>query len=416
MLHGHKHQAAVTWDHVHAFDDQATRAIDVLVVSAPMPTSWGSPVCRIVRIGESAGRKPVRHAPRLELDTVNAERHEQRIRPETTRIDLYEPIGSPPASVAIDAQTADAAYERLVSELERRPGRLLNVTCVVRDPVSAERIPTNFAGSLSDPQQWFDDAATWWQVPAPALVASGDAPFNHGERLYSAGTRKGELDEAAKILGSTKAVVFLTNNRELRSTPAPAFIAVQLVRAADAEGERLDCIGYFRKQDLTLWWPVNVAELRAIQKHVLDLGTNGAVRPGHLVTIAAEAIHDFVMPTLSGTTVDRLVDLRPEVLMEMAYGAAHGPGDGSDPSERDKIHKLWTSAFSDIGKVSSDGEVEDFPSLGVARLLEHLRVFRDVGDRTNLDLLIRRLEAVYDRGYRARHTSTTSSQRRAFAE
>ncbi len=290
------------------------------------------------------------------------------------------------------------------------------MTCVVRDPESAERIPTNFAGKLSNPQQWFDDAGKWWQVAAPSLVASGDAPFNHGERLYSVGARTGELDKAAEILGSTKAVVFLTSNHEIRSTPAPAFIAVQLVRATDARGDRLDCIGYFRKQDLTLWWPVNVAELRAVQKHVLDRGTNGIVRPGHLVTIAAEAIHDFVMPTLSGTTVDRLVDLRPEVLMEMAYGAAHGPSDASDPSQRDKINELWTSTFSDIGKITTDGEVEDFPSLGVARLLEHLRVFRDVGGRANVELLIKRLEAVYDRGYRARHTSQTSSQRRAFAE
>jgi hypothetical protein len=247
-------------------------------------------------------------------------------------------------------------------------------------------------------------------------VASGDAPFNHGERLYTAGTRKGELDKAAAILGSTKAVVFLTGNDEIRSRPAPAFIAVQLVRATDADGDRLDCIGYFRKQDLTLWWPVNVGELRAIQKHVLDLGTDSAVRPGHLVTIAAEAIHDFVMPTLSGTTVDRLVDLRPEVLMEMAYGAAHGPADASNTSQRNAINSLWASTFNDIGTVAKDGTVEDFPSLGVARLLEHLRVFRDVGCRKNVDLLIKRLEAVYDRGYRARHTSNTSSERRAFAK
>lgn len=417
VLHGHKHQSVVTWDHVHDFGDHTVPAIEVLIVSAPMPTSWGAPVCRIVRIGEAAGRKPVAHAPRLELDTVNAERHERRITPTGMKIDLYEPVPSPPASVAIDAPTADAAYERLVSELGRRPGRLLNVVCVVRQPESAERIPTNFAGKLLDPQQWFEDAVKWWQISAPSLVASGDAPFNHGERLYSApGVGKGELDKAAAILGSTKAVVFLTGNQEIRSRPAPAFMAVQLVRVSEEGGDRLDCIGYFRKQDLTLWWPANVGELRAIQKYVLDLGTDTPVRAGHLVTIAAEAIHDFVMPKLSGTTVDRLVDLRPEVLMEMAYGAAHGPADISDPAGRNAINSLWAQTFSDIGTVAKDGSVEDFPSLGIARLLEHLRVFRDVGGRANAELLIRRLEAVYDRAYRARRASGTASQRRVFAK
>ncbi len=121
VLHGHKHQSVVTWDHVYAFDDHSAPVTKVLVVSAPMPTSWGSPVCRIVRIGRAAGRKPVLHAPRLELDTVNAERHEQRIKPEATRIDLYEPVPRPPALVAIDAPTADAAYERLVSECSNVP-------------------------------------------------------------------------------------------------------------------------------------------------------------------------------------------------------------------------------------------------------------------------------------------------------
>ena len=177
----------------------------------------------------------------------------------------------------------------------------------MRDPESAERLPTNFAGKLTDPSRWFSDTVTWWQLPAPLLVASGDAPFNHGERLYTSGSAPGELDAAAKLLGSTKAMVFLTSSQELRTWPAPAFVTIQLVVASDGLGERLDCVGYFRKQDLTLWWPVNVAELRSIQQRVLDLGTERPMRAGHLVTIAAEAIHDDVMPRLSGTTVDRAV-------------------------------------------------------------------------------------------------------------
>ena len=256
---------------------------------------------------------------------------------------------------------------------------------------------------------------TWWQSPAPLLVASGDAPFNHGERVYASGGALGELDAAAKLLGSTKAMVFLTSSHELRTRPAPSFITIQLVVASDGLGERLDCVGYFRKQDLTLWWPVNVAELCSIQRRVLDLGTERPMRAGHLVTIAAEAIHDNVMPRLSGTTVDRAVDLRPEVLMKMAYEAAHGPSDPDDLDQRNKIHALWSATFEDIGRLK-DGDIEDFPSLGIARLLQHLRVFRDVGGRTNVSLLIKRLEAVYDRAHRAKSTSRTRTERREFAK
>jgi len=415
VLHGHKHRSVITWDHVYDFGDHLAPATRVLVISAPTPTTWGSPVCRIIRVGEAAGRKPVRYAPRLVVDTINAERHERRIEPKTASVDLYEPRSDPPASVLIDAETADAAYERLVSELERRPGRLLNVMCVVRDPESAERLPTNFAGKLTDPARWFKDAVTWWQSPTPLLVASGDAPFNHGERLYASGGALGELDAAAKRLGSTKAIVFLTSSQELRTRPAPSFVTIQLVVASDGVGERLDCVGYFRKQDLTLWWPVNVAELRSIQLRVLDLGTDRPMRAGHLVTIAAEAIHDNVMPRLSGTKVDRAVDLRPEVLMKMAYEAAHGPNDPDDLDQRNKVHALWSATFEDIGRLTDD-DIEDFPSLGIARLLQHLRVFRDVGGRTNVSLLINRLEAVYDRAHRAKSTSKTRTARREFAK
>lgn len=415
VLHGHKHRPVITWDHVYDFDDHAQPATRVLVISAPTPTTWGAPVCRIIRIGDAAGRKVVRGAPRLMVDTVNAERHERRIAPTTSAVDLYETPASSPALVAIDAETADAAYERLVSELERRPGRLLNVTCVVRDPESASKLPTNFSGKPENPEQWFEDAVSWWQSPAPLLIAAGDAPFNHGERLYATGRATSELDAAAELLGSTKAMVFLTTNSELRSRPAPAFVAIQLVLATDDAGDRLDCIGYFRKQDLTLWWPVNVAELRAIQKRVLDLGPDRPVRAGHLVTIAAEAIHDNVMPRLSGTTVDRAVDLRPDLLMKMSYAAAHGPSNPNDTTQRNEINTLWARTFKDIGRLT-DGDVEDFPSLGIARLLDHLRVFREVGGRENVGLLIKRLEAVYDRAHRAKATSKTGTDRREFAE
>jgi Icc-related predicted phosphoesterase len=414
VLHGHKHRSVITWDHVYDFEDHTAPPTQVLTISAPSPSTWGAPVCRLIRVGEATGRKLVKGAPRMAIDTVNAERQERRITPDTVAVELHERPPATPGLIAIDAETADAAYERLVSALDRLPGRLLNVTCVVRNAESAAELPTNFAGRLDEPDQWFKDAITWWQAPAPQLISSGNAAFNHGERLYGSGAFAGELDAAAGMLGSTKAMVFLTTNAELRSRPSPAFVAIQLVVETDELGERLDCIGYFRKQDLTLWWPVNVAELRAIQERVLDLGTDRPMRAGHLVTIAAEAIRDDVMPRLSGTTVDRAVDLRPELLMKMAYEAAHGPSDPTDIAQRNEVHALWAKTFRDVGRVT-DGDVEDFPSLGVIRLIEHLRVFRDVGKRDNVTLLIKRLEAVYDRAHRAQTTGTTGTARRQFA-
>jgi Icc-related predicted phosphoesterase len=400
VLHGHKHQPALTWDHIYELDRHDLPARRVLIVSAPSPDSWGDPVCRLIRVGEASGRRPVTHAPRLAVDTVLAERPERRVEPAGDIVELDGGVLVPGGLVAIDARTADAAYEQLQDALARGSDRLLNVTCVVREAESAEALPTNYEADV-DRETWFEDAVAWWQKASPALVASGDAPFNHGERLHSSSSNLGALDIAASRLGSTKATVLLISNAELqRGGKAPAFVALQLVRVADSEGDRLDCVGYFRKQDLTLWWPVNVGELRVIQRYVLDLDEVEGVRAGRLVTVAAEAIRDDVLPQLAGTAVDRAVDLRPELLMRLAYRAAH-----PEDQDRDEVCQEWAATLKDIG------EARDFPSLGVERLLDHLRVFRDVGGKEHVDDLISALEAVYDRAHRARTETRKRSDR-----
>jgi hypothetical protein len=137
---------------------------------------------------------------------------------------------------------------------------------------------------------------------------------------------------------------------------------------------------------------------------VLDLRPSKGLRAGHLTTIAVEAISDNVLPELAGTTVDRLVDLRPSSLMQLAYHAAH-----SRASDAEATVDAWTRVLRDIG------EGRDFPSLGIARLVEHLKVFRETGELTDLDFLIKRLEAVYDRAQRAKLEPTLQSERDEFS-
>lgn len=404
VLHGHKHRPVLIWDDIFDLGDFDAPPARVAVVSGPRPSSWGEPICRIIRAGEATGRLAVAGAPRIIVDTIHAQRHEHLLVPDPIAVPLDPGEPYEPTSLSIEAETADAVYERLLDTLGDRSEKLLNVTCVVRSAKSAEKPPTNFT-KVNLPEQWLKDIVDWWQKASPSLVATGDAPFNHGERLYGSGTHVGALDVAAGKLGSTTAMALLISDAELRGAKAsPTFVAIQLVKANDAQGSRLDCVGYFRKQDMTLWWPVNVAELRAIQKYVLDLDEAEGIRAGRLVTIAAEAIRDDVLPKLEGTIVDRSVDLRPDVLMTMAYQAAHG-----DVAEPDDIAKLWKDVLGDIGAGRA------FPSLGIARLIEHLKVFREVAGLTHLDVLIKRLEAVYDRAYRARTTANTQSERDEFS-
>lgn len=405
VLHGHKHRSTLTWDHIYDLDDHTRPPRRVMVVSAPTPTTWGEPLCRLIRIGSPTGRELVAQAPRMVVDTVRAVRQERPVTPESAVIALDAGAPTAAGALGIEEATADAVYERLVDALDDHGGSLRNVTCVVRDPSTALEPPTNFK-QVNRAKQWLEDAVDWWQHPAPELVAAGEAPFNHGERLYSTGNHRGALEIAAGKLGSSKAMALVLRDTELRAgVEAPAFVAVQLVKVTDEVGPRLDCVGYFRKQDLTLWWPVNVGELRKIQLFVLDLRPAKGLRAGHLTTIAVEAISDNVLPELAGTTVDRLVDLRPSALMRLAYHAAHSRAD-----DLETIVDEWARVLRDIG------EGHDFPSLGIARLVEHLNVFRETGDLTDLDLLIKRLEAVYDRAQRAKLEPKLESERDAFSQ
>jgi 3',5'-cyclic AMP phosphodiesterase CpdA len=405
VLHGHKHRSTLTWDHIYDLDDHTRLPRRVMVVSAPTPTTWGEPICRLIRIGSPTGRELVAQAPRMVVDTARAVRQERPFTPESTTIALDAGAPRAAGALCIEAETADAAYERLVDALDDHGGSLRNVTCVVRNPATALEPPTNFK-QVNRAKQWLEDAVDWWQHSGPELVAVGEAPFNHGERLYSTGNHRGALEIAAEKLGSSKAMALVLRDAELRAgVEAPAFVAVQLVKVTDEVGPRLDCVGYFRKQDLTLWWPVNVGELRKIQLFVLDLRPEKGLRAGHLTTIAVEAISDNVLPELAGTTVDRLVDLRPSALMQLAYHAAH-----SRAGDAETTVDEWTRVLRDIG------EGHDFPSLGIARLVEHLKVFRATGELTDLDLLIKRLEGVYDRAQRAKLEPKLESERDAFSE
>jgi len=213
VLHGHKHRPVLVWDDIFDLGDFDAPPARVAVVSGPRPSSWGEPICRLIRIGAATGRQPVAGAPRMLVDNIDAQRHEHLLEPTSRVVSLDPGERYEPTSFSIEAETADAVYERLLDTLGDRADKLLNLTCVVRNAKSAEKPPTNFT-KVNLPEQWLKDVVDWWQKAAPSLVATGDAPFNHGERLYGSGTHVGALDVAAGKLGSLGIdVVSVTRSR-----------------------------------------------------------------------------------------------------------------------------------------------------------------------------------------------------------
>jgi hypothetical protein len=157
-------------------------------------------------------------------------------------------------------------------------------------------------------------------------------------------------------------------------TEFPAFSSVQLQARKVASGTCIDVLGVFRKQDLALWWPVNMAELREIQEKALAAAGNNAslaqpVLAGRLIAVATTGVHERVLPQMAGTTLDRAIDLAPTSFHVLAYLAAQ---------PRQETQEAWERALADVGTIEND--ILMVPTLGVARLKEAVELQRDLGE------------------------------------
>ena len=84
----------------------------------------------------------------------------------------------------------------------------------------------------------------------------------------------------------------------------------------DRSGGVLDCVAYFRRQELRHWWPVNVAELHDLQRVICEqISTSDRrVSAGTVTTYAAVAVVGSGLPRVFVPLIDRLYDERPDDL------------------------------------------------------------------------------------------------------
>lgn len=375
ILHGHKHESFAGWEWLVPPDERLSMIPRrALVLGSPGDFKRGRTACRLIEISPDE-TKPVAGAPRVRLADVKAVRPGQPVRAklEGPCQSLAQPFMQSTdveTPWVVKARTADAVYQQLrdlpTDKHVRRP-----VISVVEEAGSAWDPPQNYGRDGRVPD--LDDLVDWWQLPRPEAVRtfSGSA-FNHGERLYPGSDDA--IERAVEALPSSKAIALLVDPKETgkvgeHTREFPAFTAVQLQPRKNADGGHvLDIVGIYRKQDLDLWWPVNMAELARILENAVKLARDrgkldGNVEPGRLIAFATFGVHDNVLPQMAGTALDRAVDLRPEWLYELAHLAAN-PGPAT--AER------WGVALGDIGEREGLGLL--VPAIGLERLLEALRI------------------------------------------
>ena len=400
VLHGHKHESALYWDFVRLESDTIQApSRRMLVVAAPGRFDAGQATMRALVVAGNT------RAPNLRVVTFDGASSYAR-KAQVRREELAPLWAGPMESqsmerVVIGGESAHRTYARLRALFELQGNdEMRNLLCKIEDPADAEQLPPDYPEvPADDADAWFRELVAWWQLERSELVDRGVLLFNHGGRIYR---RWGDqVQRAVRILNarrdSSRALIELISPREtgrykgdgrdLQRGSYPAFALAEFSLITRNGRRELDCFGYFRKQEMQYWWPVNVAELRSLQEKVRT-GVRPAARAGRIVTFSAIALWGEQLPGVAVPEIDRLAE-HPERIWQMA-AAVSFPDKSTEAAMQD-----WRRVLAELA-----GEGRDEPPLaaiGHALLLDELERFAAVGGSAALTEVISRLKDLNDR-------------------
>jgi 3',5'-cyclic AMP phosphodiesterase CpdA len=352
VLHGHKHEAALYWDYIANQRHFGEAPHRMLVSAAPGDFAPRRPVFRLLHLGERVLARDVKIedilAPSGPAGSLGTESRRARLWHEPN------PDAVTDATIVRDT-TRDGVYAKIQSLFDdlKPKSPIHDLTCEIVEPVDLLSVPADYpeVDGVGDCGQWMADLVSWWQLRDPQLLQQ--VTFNHGNRIYR---RFGnQVERAAEALAAsggaptstTRGIITLVDPREDGGLQGefPSFVSVQLQLVWEGTKPRLDCTGYFRKQEMRYWWPINVAELGRIRDEVEgELSKrNLVVTTGRLRTITAFAAIENRLPTVALAAIDRAIDQHPEHLWEMAHSLAR-----VKRVRRQEVRRIWEHYLADL--------------------------------------------------------------------
>lgn len=379
VLHGHKHSGGIFWDHVHK-KGASLRARDpqLLIVSGSTAGSrqeGTDEMARLLQVDPAATKRAVVVSKVPVLD-LGARLPEELLAEQASLWDAKMSLEAP-LPRRLTGPDADSVYDRVQALFASVAGQAVpHLVCEIRSPHGADQPPSNYPadklpGGPEQAETWFHDTIAWWQRPASKFQ------FTHGQRLRAWGeARVNQIDEATRLLqnepASSRAVITLIDpnvDKLAEDNLFPAFsFAHLLIRAYPDRPAHLDCFGFFRKQEMRFWWPINVAELAALQREVWERLDQPDLRVGSVITYASLAHLGTEVPDVNITAVDRLADGDEDDLWRMAYGIVH-PG----AVDAAAVRHDWLRILDDLHPANGDRPPR--PQLGVKLLLEFIERF-----------------------------------------
>lgn len=376
VLHGHKHAARIHSDVIESTLGKPPHKV-LMVAGASFSAQDHSDAMRILNL------TGLPWVPQLDVGPVAIPRDGLNPAPAPSSSNrLWLPTDSMgEAPVVIQGSDFDEVYARVTQAAkdEAKDGTLV-VQLDLTDFAAVKRLPADYPTSIdgeAERQSWLQDLVGWWQRPQSQLQER--VPYIHGTRLHNYASNLDQIQRVRTLLRekqTTRAIALLVDpavdfkDADGAKTDFASFCLVQFSRREHNGTVFIDCVGYYRAQEMVKWWPINVAELLELQKQVGDhFG-----RPGRITTITACARSLARSPThVAMPVIDRWLDQTPEKYFVLASALL------SDSAMTDAARRVlheWVVALDDLTETATAPTPDGGPVVaieGPAHLAKYLK-------------------------------------------
>ncbi|MFG6412691.1 metallophosphoesterase family protein [Roseateles sp. DC23W] len=386
VMHGHKHVARKHFDHIEVRTGKPLHRVLMLSGGSTSPQSH----LQAMNLVSVSGLPWVPHVkttsvplPRDGLD------HDFEEDDANGRLWPYAEMSSG-APVVVQGHDYNQVYERAklaAAAMRSDPAPLIvhldlaNSEQIRQLPDSYPRTTEHFNagnGTVDESAEWLSQLVDWWQTSTSQMRSR--VPYRHGERLKRFAQNINQLEQAKKELeanGRTTRALALLIDPAIdfvakvggRKTEFASFVLVQFRLRSDDRDSHLDCIAYYRAQEISKWWPVNVAELRHIQLSV----AGKKWKCGRITTIAAEARFEKAPPSdVAVPIIDRWVDQAPHKLFIVAHAMLAG---GAANDQQKTVATEWLRCLKQLAETAKeeDGARTGVTIEGPSRVAEYLK-------------------------------------------
>lgn len=302
LIHGHKHKQAVFWDLIPDLKNpynNLNKQSTILVISGTQLSYDGSlekDICRLIEVKNNGIYKT------LKIQPINATQAGGRINfGDINSYEFHETL--PPINKLITGGNVNETYNGIIDHFHNETDKTItNLICEVQNNSNNIDVPDKYPidekyKTQREKKDWVNTLVQWWAKKETSLKRT---KYTHGGRLYSFGESKiNQINYIVKALAinelTSRGVAVLRNPDEdsiEELNKGPAFCLIQFFIKKRDNSKFLDCIAYFRNQEMRHWWLINVAEIINIQNVIikeLNLAGKNSIKNGNITTIATLA-------------------------------------------------------------------------------------------------------------------------------